>query len=197
MISHTQINRITSIFKSSCIIAFIFFGTHTKASNEYETSNTLRNAAKYESLLQPEVDKLCKNTNDSLCAPLQKACKESPGGKIAPNFCLIRLTLYTVHYGEKCGPEKILECAQEQQLYEIKLMEFGRDYASEPGPGRAAANMCTPFAGLSIKNAAAQNLLTSVNKIMPNEASLLVDSKVYYECVKEQYMKLIENLMKK
>lgn len=166
----------------------------TQEINEY-----VQEISKHDHKLRDQADDLCPNNNDTVCIfqTFKDACQNSPGGKVAPNYCIIRFVLYSAFYMEKCGPGNLYECAVEQHLYEAKLKEFGDNHAAEPGIGRAAANICAPFSRISVRAEWAQKLLNRVDSAMPSDISRLVDSKVYYECIKEQYIKLSTDMLKK
>ncbi|MGR2738025.1 hypothetical protein ACUY1T_06195 [Billgrantia sp. Q4P2] len=135
--------------------------------------------------LSESTEELCKDFGAEGCEELYSRCLESS----LPNSCFHRAVLFYSMDLLTCEGDDTTICINERAQYEDRLSDFANDYASEPGIGRAALNMCTPFFGVTINHPGLIEIKEKLDSVMKGLGDYM-DYKGFYLCVQEQFLEM-------
>lgn len=154
----------------------------------HANSIDLESLAVSDAKLESSTKELCEMLGEA-CSIYKSLCPESP----LPNACFQRKFLFHAIEIQTCG-EQVNECLEEREKYRKKVEKFIKDYASDAGLGRAAINICKPFFQIEPEHPVLVGIQENLND-MQTGLGQYYSQKKFYECIKEQYMKSMSDLL--
>ncbi|PNH93119.1 hypothetical protein [Vibrio diazotrophicus] len=135
--------------------------------------------------IAPLAHQLCEDVGNEMCSVVKQHCDNKP----FPNTCFYLAVYRGFMDFQVCSEGSTTQCETDRIRYQKKIDKFAEKYASQPGYGRAAMNLCEPFHQVEPEYPKLIVMQNELNSIVKGLGTYYLN-KEYYECIEEQYKKM-------